>query len=214
MHLTWLGHSCFKIQDKIGPEGITIITDPFDKSIGLKPPRLEAQIVTVSHGHYDHNNVAAIKGKPFVVNQAGEYDIKGISIIGVESYHDDKQGAERGKNIIFWLEVDGISIVHLGDLGAVLTEKQIAHIPRVDILLIPVGGKYTIGPRQAVEVVHQLEPRLIIPMHYKVPGLKIDIGGVDPFVKELGLRPHTEEKLKLSRKDLPSEEMELVLLRL
>ena len=214
MFITWLGHSCFKIQDKIGPEGLTIITDPFDKSINLKPPSLEADIVTVSHGHYDHNNIKALRGHPFVVKEAGEYDAKGVAICGVESYHDAQHGKERGNNIIYRLEVDDISVVHLGDLGHILDNKQLEILAGTDILLIPVGGKHTIDAKEAVEVVAQIEPRLVIPMHYKISGLKLDIDGVDKFIKELGVKPVHEEKLKISKKDLPAEDMELVILSL
>jgi len=213
MYITWLGHSCFKIQDKIGPEGVTIITDPFDKSVGLKVPRFEADIVTVSHDHFDHNNISAIRGKPFIINQAGEYETKGVIVEGVETYHDDKEGAERGKNIVYSLEVDDILIAHLGDLGHSLDAKQLDQLEGNDILLIPVGGKYTLDAKKAVEVVSQVEPRIVIPMHYKVPGLKVDIAGVDKFIKELGVKPTYEDKLRISKKDLPAEDMELVILK-
>lgn len=211
MYISQLGHSCFKIQDKQGPGGITVITDPFDKSTGLKMPSLEADIVTVSHDHHDHNNTGAIRGNPFIINSAGEYDIKGIMIEGVESYHDDKQGAERGKNIIYRIEIDDITVAHLGDLGQVLDNKQLEKLVGVDILLIPVGGIYTLDAKKAVEVVSQIEPRIVIPMHYKVKGLKININGVDKFVKELSIKPTYEEKLKISKKDLPAEDMELII---
>ena len=211
MYISQLGHSCFKIQDKQGPDGITVITDPFDKSTGLKTPSLEADIVTVSHDHHDHNNTGAIRGNPFIINSAGEYDIKGIMIEGVESYHDDKQGAELGKNIIYRIEIDDITVAHLGDLSQALDNKQLERLVGVDILLIPVGGIYTLDAKKAVEVVSQIEPRIVIPMHYKVKGLKININGVDKFVKELSIKPTYEEKLKISKKDLPAEDMELII---
>ncbi|MFA6394000.1 MAG: MBL fold metallo-hydrolase [Patescibacteria group bacterium] len=215
MHITWLGHSCFKIQDKTGPDAITIVTDPFDANTGFKVPNFEADIVTVSHGHHDHNNADALRGKPFIINAAGEYDVKGISIEGIDSHHDEKEGAERGRNIIYWMEMEGIAIVHLGDLGHVLTDKQLEKIGKCDILMIPVGGKYTIDAKKAVEVINQIEPRIVIPMHYKTAGGKItDIDGVEKFVKELGIKPTEEEKLKISKKDLPQEDMELVILKI
>jgi L-ascorbate metabolism protein UlaG (beta-lactamase superfamily) len=214
MYITWLGHSCFKLQDKYNSGTVTIITDPYGKSVGLKMPRVEADIVTISHEHDDHNNLENIKGEPFLIRTAGEYDIKGVGIDGVDSYHDDKQGAERGKNIIFRFDIDTISIVHLGDLGQDLDEKQLEQIATPDILMIPVGGKYTIGPKKAVEVISQIEPRIVIPMHYKSEGVKLDIEGVEKFVKELGLKPRYEEKLKIVKKDLPQEEMELIIFTL
>jgi len=213
MLITWLGHSCFKIQDKVGPDGITVVTDPFDKSIGLKVPKFEADIVTISHDHYDHNNAGTIKGNPFVIKRAGEYEVRGVFIEGVESYHDEKSGAKSGKNIIYRIDLDDISVTHLGDLGHSLDVKQLEKLEGTDILLIPVGGNYTIGAEKAVEVVSQIEPRIVIPMHYKVPGLKIKLEGVDRFIKELGIKPTHEEKLRISKKDLPVEDMELVVLK-
>ena len=212
MIITWLGHSCFKIQNKIGPEAVIVATDPFDKSVGLKALKCEANIVTVSHDHYDHNNVSAIKGSPFVIKGAGEYEVNGVFIEGVETYHDEKAGAERGKNIIYRIDIDDMSVAHLGDLGHTLDAKQLDKLEGTDILLIPVGGVYTIGAKKAVEVVSQIEPRIVIPMHYSVPGLKIKLEGVDKFIKELGIKPTYEEKLKISKNDLPAEEMELVIL--
>jgi len=215
MHITWLGHSCFKVQDKIGSDAITIVTDPFDKDTGFKVPNFEADIITVSHNHHDHNNADALRGKPFVINAAGEYDVKGISIEGIDSHHDEKEGADRGRNVIYWMEMEGIAIVHLGDLGHVLTDKQLEKIGKCDILMIPVGGKYTIDAKKAVEVINQIEPRIVIPMHYKTAGSKItDIDGVEKFVKELGIKPTEEEKLKITKKDLPQEDMELVILKI
>ena len=214
MIITWQGHSCFKIQDKTGADGVTIVTDPFENKIGLRAPNFEADIVTVSHDHYDHNNVKALRGEPFIINTAGEYDVKGIGIKGVESFHDNEQGKERGVNVIYRFEIDGISVSHLGDLGHILDNKQLEVLSGIDILLIPVGGKYTIDAKKAVEVVSQIEPRMVIPMHYKTPNLKIDIDGVDKFIKEIGIKPTEEEKLKISKKELPAEDMELVILGL
>ena len=211
MIITWIGHSCFKIQDKVGPDGITVVTDPFDKTVGLKVPNFEANIVTVSHDHFDHNNVKSLRGEPFVIKGAGEYDVKGVLVHGVMSAHG---GGVNMKNIIYRFEMDGISVSHLGDLGHALDNKQLEVVVGTDILLIPVGGKYTIDAKKAVEVVSQIEPRIVIPMHYKTSGLKIaGIDGVDKFVKEMGLKPTEEEKLKISKKDLPQEDMELVILK-
>ncbi len=213
MIITWIGHSCFKIQDKVGPDGITLTTDPFDKSVGLKAPNFESDIVTVSHDHYDHNNVKALRGNPFVIDSAGEYDVKGVMVEGVESFHDEKEGAERGKNIIYRIEMDDITVVHLGDLGHALNDKQLEKLVGADILLIPVGGKYTIDAKKAVSVVSQIEPRIVIPMHYKTKELKVDIESADKFIKELGLKPTEEDKLKINKRDLPQEDMELVVLK-
>ncbi len=213
MILTWQGHSCFKIQDKVGPDGLTLVTDPYDKKTGLKLPNFEADIVTISHDHFDHNNVSGLRGKPYIIDRAGEYDIKGILVEGIDSYHDEKEGKERGKNVMFRFVVDEINIAHLGDLGHPLSNGQLEKLAGIDILLIPVGGNYTIDAKQAVAVISQIQPRIIIPMHYKIKDLKVDIEGVDKFVKELGIKPTEEEKLKINKKDLPSEDMELIILK-
>jgi len=212
MIITWQGHSCFKIQDKVGPDGVTLVTDPFNKETGLKVPNFEADIVTVSHDHKDHNNVDALRGKPFVISCAGEYDFKGVLIEGIDSYHDDKKGEDRGGNIMYRIEIDDISVAHLGDLGDILDNAQIEKLIGTDVLLIPVGGTYTIDAKKAVEVISQIEPRIVIPMHYKTKDIKYDLDSIDKFIKEIGLTPTYEEKLKISKKDLPQEDMELVIL--
>ncbi|MDA3802548.1 MAG: MBL fold metallo-hydrolase [Patescibacteria group bacterium] len=214
MIITWQGHSCFKIQDKVGTDGITLTTDPFDKEIGLKSPNFESDIVTVSHDHHDHNNVSSLRGDAFVIDSPGEYDYKEVLVQGIDSYHDNKEGEERGKNTIYRIEMDDLSICHLGDLGHSLSDEQLSKLSGVDILFVPVGGKYTLDAKKAVEVVSQIEPRIVIPMHYKVDELKMDIDPVDSFVKELGIKPTNEEKLKISKKDLPQEDMELVIFSL
>ena len=213
MIITYFGHSCFKIQDKTTAEGVTVITDPFDKATGFKVPSCEADIVTISHDHHDHNNVAAIRNNPFVINTAGEYDVKGVVVHGVDSYHDEKEGKEKGNNIIYRFEVDDISIAHLGDLGHILDNKQLEELVGTDILLIPVGGKHTIDAKKAMEVISQIEPRIIIPMHYKMEGSNVEgIDDLTKFIKEIGMAPQEEERLKIAKKDLPQEDMRLVVL--
>lgn len=212
MIITWFGQSCFRLQDKTGAEGITLVTDPYDSSIGLKPPQFEANIVTVSHDHSDHNNTSALKGDPFIVDTAGEYDVSGVMLQGVESYHDESKGQERGKNIIYRIDMDNISVSHLGDLGHTLNNKQLEVLAGTDILLLPIGGTYTIDAKKATEVVSQVQPRMVIPMHYSIDRLKADIEGVETFIKELALKPTYEDKLKIQKKDLPQEDMELVIL--
>lgn len=212
MIITWQGHSCFKIQDKMGADGVTLVTDPFDKATGLKVPNFEADIITVSHDHHDHNNISALRGNPFVIDCAGEFDYKGILVEGIDSFHDEKKGEERGGNIMYRIEVDDISVAHLGDLGTVLDNTQLEKLVGTDVLLIPVGGKYTLDAKKAVEVISQIEPRIVIPMHYKTEGLAVDLDPIEKFIKEIGLTPTYEEKLKISKKDLPVEDMELVIL--
>lgn len=194
---------------------VTIITDPFSpEKVGLKLPRLEADIVTISHDHDDHNNSAAVKGEPRLITGAGEYEIKGVFIEGVFSYHDDQKGAERGTNIMYRYEIEDLSVTHLGDLGTELDNKQLESLEGTDILLVPVGGVYTINAATAVKVINQIEPRIVIPMHYDVSGLKLSkkLDPLESFLKAIGVKPRQEEKLKIVKKDLPQENMEVVVL--
>lgn len=210
--ITWYGQSCFKIQS-----GETVVfTDPFDKEIGLTPPRGQANIVTVSHEHRDHNNSAALSGEPLVIEGPGEYETKGVEVRGILSFHDDKEGKERGASTIYAIEIEGIKICHLGDLGqSKLTAEQVEQIDGVDILMIPVGGTYTIDGETAVDIINQVEPRLVIPMHYKIPGLTIKLDGVEVFLKEMGVaKKDAVDKLTLKKKDLPEEEMQVAVMRI
>lgn len=213
MTISWYGHSCFKITNQGGH--LTIITDPFDKGIGLIPPRGSADIITVSHDHYDHNNIKAISGNPFIINNPGEYEIKGIRIIGCSSFHDKKQGQERGFNTIYLIEIDKIRICHLGDFGQErLADEQLEAIGQVDILIIPIGGTFTLDAQEAIKVVEQLEPHLIIPMHYKLAGLKVDLAGLTEFLKEIGLdKKPAVDKLTIKKKDLIGKDMEVVVMK-
>ncbi|MCX6793235.1 MAG: MBL fold metallo-hydrolase [Candidatus Falkowbacteria bacterium] len=213
MQITWLGHSAFRLQGKTASDIVSVVTDPYKSEFtGLKMPRVEADIVTISHDHDDHNNLEAIKGEPFVLRGPGEYESKGVYIDGISSYHDNEKGAKRGENIIFRFEIEDIVVTHLGDLGAELDDKQLERLEGTDILLIPVGGNFTLDAQKAVSVINQIEPRIIIPMHYKVPGLKFDLDAVEKFLKAIAIKPRQEEKLKISKKDLPQDNMELVVL--
>lgn len=208
MDIIHLGHSSFRIKGK----NAALVTDPFSLSdTGLKFPKAEADIITVSHQHPDHNAVENIGGGPIVFTGAGEYEVKGIKITGIASFHDSLNGAERGRNTIFKMSVDGVSLVHLGDLGEKLTQKQIDQIEEVDILMIPVGGKYTVDGKTAVEIINQIQPKIVIPMHYSVPGLKFELSSVDGFLKEMGKEAEKLPKLTISKDKLP-EEMKIVIL--
>jgi L-ascorbate metabolism protein UlaG (beta-lactamase superfamily) len=208
MEIAYLGHSSFKI---IGKD-LNIICDPFDAvKVGLAFPRTEADVVTVSHDHFDHNATASVRGQFVCFDTPGEYEIKNAEIIGTAGWHDDKSGVERGSNTIFSYEVDGINICHLGDLGCPLTSAQLEKIDGVDILMIPVGGKSTIGAKEAVKVISEIEPKIVIPMHYRA-GKMTDLEPLDTFLKEIGKTPKTLDRLKTQKKDLP-EEMEVVVLK-
>ena len=211
MVINWYGQSCFKIQtsgSNLTEGQVTIVTDPFAKETGLVPPRFQADIVTISHQHYDHNNIESLKGESFIVETPGEYEIKGIAIKGVKSFHDQQEGKERGGNIIFLIKTEGMVLCHLGDLGQKkLDAGQIEALNSVDILFVPVGGKYTIDGSEAAEIVTQIEPRIVIPMHYKIKGLKEELADEKEFLEELGeADPERVEKLVLKKKDLPEEE--------
>ncbi len=212
MVITWYGQSCFKIQSGEA----AIFTDPFDKEIGLVPPRGQANIVTISHRHYGHNNAGALSGGPLVIDGPGEYETKGINIKGIFSFHDNEEGKKHGTNTIYLIEVEGIKICHLGDLGQKkLTDEQLEEIDEVDILMIPVGGKYTIDGEEATEIINQIEPRIVIPMHYRISGLKVDLAGVEPFLKEIGAaKKEAQEKLTVKKKELPQEETEVVVMKI
>lgn len=182
MKIKWLGHSCFKITSK---NGIRILTDPFDDNVGYRLPSVEADIVTLSHGHYDHNFTDCVKGNFETVTKVGNFYVKDIPITGVHTYHDEVQGNKRGSNIVYIFEIDGMRVCHLGDLGHILSPAQIEMIGRPDVLLIPVGGIYTIGPDEAFQVVNQLKPKVIIPMHFKTPALKFNLEGAEKFLDKM-----------------------------
>lgn len=204
MEITFFGQASFKIKGK----GATVVTDPFDDSIGIKYPKVSADIVTVTHGHFDHNASAKVEGNPFVIQGPGEYEVKGVEVVGVASFHDNKKGEERGHNTIYNIKIDKINIAHLGDLGQEsLSNEQIEEIGNVDILLIPVGGYFTIDGAQAAKIVAQLEPKIVIPMHFKDVQTKIEqLESVEKFLKEMG-KENVESlaKLVITAEKLPEE---------
>lgn len=214
MDITYLGHSSFRLRGKTA----TLVTDPYTSDIGLKfPKHTTADIVTISHEHDDHNFVSAIEGTPRVVRGPGEYDIAGVGIVGIGTYHDSEKGAVRGRNTIFRIEIDGLSIVHLGDLGHTLTGPEVESLDGVNILLVPVGGFYTIDAEAAAGIVHEIEPSIVIPMHYGRPELnQKTFGTVAPlsiFLKEMGKEDVTPQpKLSITKDKLP-EELQVVVLQ-
>lgn len=187
MKIKWLGHSCFKI---VSSKGIRIVTDPFDDNVGYPLPSVQADIVTVSHDHYDHNFVDCVKGNFDVINKVGNFMVKDIPITGIHTYHDDEQGAKRGNNIVYVFDIDGVRVCHLGDIGHTLSDAQIKMIGDVDVVLIPVGGVFTVDGAKAAEIVNELSPSIVIPMHYKTPLLKLKLESEDSFVKAMGGAEH------------------------
>ncbi|MBI2098617.1 MAG: MBL fold metallo-hydrolase [Candidatus Wildermuthbacteria bacterium] len=216
MQIIWKGQACFSvIAQRNKQEQVKLVIDPFDPSIGLKMPVLEADIVLSTHDHEDHNNVKAVKGTPFVITGPGEYEIKDVSVRGIPSFHDEKEGKERGKNTIYVIEAEGMRLCHLGDLGqGELTEDQVSRIGNVDILLIPVGGVYTIGAKAAAKIVSQIEPRIVIPMHYMLANLRFKLEKVDEFLKEMGVKnAEAQPKLVIKLRDFTSEETKVMVLQ-
>jgi len=216
MEIQYIGHSCFKITGKRG----TVVLDPYQEYVGFALPNLSADIVTSSHDHPDHNEVTGVKGtarreKPFVITQPGEYEIGGISVFGIESYHDAVQGAERGSNTIFTVFIDDVLVCHLGDLGQELTSEQLEAIGTVDVVFCPVGGHFTLNPSQAVKTIQQLEPSYVIPMHYNTSQhdqqVFADVLPLEKFLHEYGKTPVPQAKVKVEKSTLP-EETELVVL--
>ncbi len=200
MEINWLGHSCFRIK---GSQAV-IITDPYPPDLGYSLGEPTARIVTVSHQHPSHSYVQGVGGNPKLITGPGEYEISGAVIIGVATFHDGVGGKNKGKNTVYLMEVDGVLVCHLGDLGHVLTAGQVEEIDKVDVLLLPVGGVSTINAPMAAEVIRQLEAKVIIPMHYKTPALNRELEPVGKFLKEMGMEQlSSQPKLSVTKSNLP-----------
>lgn len=203
MDITYLGHSSFRIKTKTA----VVIIDPFDpQMVGLKFPSQEADIVTISHDHKDHNALEKITGVKKVISGPGEYEIMGVSIMGYKTFHDKANGAERGKNTIYVYEADGLRLCHLGDLGHAMSEDLINEIGDIDVLMVPVGGEFTIGPKEASELVGKIEPFFVIPMHYGETNLNqaefAKLEPVETFLKESALPTEQMDKFTIKKEDI------------
>lgn len=208
MEIVWLGHSCFRVR---GREA-TVVTDPCSPAAGYSIGKPTADIVTVSHAHDDHSFVKGVAGTPVVLDRPGEYEIHGAFLTGVATYHDGRQGAVLGGNLAFVVEMEDVRLCHLGDLGHTPTPDQVEELSGVDILMVPVGGHTTIDGPAAAEVVSLLEPRLVIPMHYRTDAVKDQLEPLDRFLKEMGIKqPEPQPKLTVTRNGLPAETQVLVL---
>jgi L-ascorbate metabolism protein UlaG (beta-lactamase superfamily) len=208
MDITWLGHSCFRL----GERGVVIVTDPYGKETGYTRPPIRADVITISHDHPGHNNQIGFRGEHRVFDAPGEYEVRGVFITGIGTYHDARSGSARGHNVVFMFDFDGLTVCHLGDLGHVLNQGQVEALGDVDVLLIPVGGVHTLSLSQAAEVITQIEPRLVIPMHYRTAADKAKLEPVDKFLKEMGAAPMpAQPELKVTKSGLP-EETQIVLL--
>ncbi|MFH1084302.1 MAG: MBL fold metallo-hydrolase [Chloroflexota bacterium] len=200
MEITWYGHACFRI----GERGRYAVADPYGPEAGPELPRLSATLVTVSHAHANHNYVRALRGSPYVIAGPGEYEVGGVFVIGIGTFHDGKQGQEHGKNTAYLIEIDDIVVCHLGDLGHAPTQEQLEQLNNVDILLVPVGGSAALNGAQAAEVVNLIEPSIVIPMHYHTPGMRAGLEGPERFLAEMAVEaPAPLEMLKVAKGQLP-----------
>jgi L-ascorbate metabolism protein UlaG (beta-lactamase superfamily) len=219
MEISWLGHSCFQLRGK----QVTLITDPFapqtDASSqpkeSLRLGKVSASIVTISHEHPNHNYVAGVQGNPRVVRGPGEYEISDVLITGVPAYHDARRGRERGRNTIYVIHMDGVVICHLGDLGHTLQEEQLEEVADADVLLVPIGGEHTLNAAQAAEVISQVVPRIVVPMHYNplaADGEQAVPEALDKFCREMGVEAlNPQPRLSVSHGSLPAETQVVIL---
>ena len=215
MKIQWLGHAAFLLETQ---DGVRIVMDPYESgayggALGYGPIDTAADIVTVSHDqHEDHNYPSTVKGDPVITKGAGEDTVKGIEIKRVHTFHDDSQGSERGENYVFCLKADGMLVCHMGDLGHVLSDDQVAEIGRPDVMLLPVGGTFTVGPEEASQVADQLKPRVVIPMHYKTPKCAFPLEEVDAFLKgKAKVKKVGDSTVEILKDSLP-EQTEIVVL--
>lgn len=200
MTITWLGQACFKIQTR----ATTIIIDPYDAKVGFELPKCHADIVLVTHGHFDHANSAAFQDAQHVITEPGDYDLDGIAVKGISTYHDAVQGRERGLNTIYTIESEGLTLLHMGDFGETEVRLEtIEAVGHIDILMIPVGGTYTIDGAQAALISKQINSKIVIPMHYLIEGLVIPLDGNSLFLdtSEGADIQHLSE-LEITKKDL------------
>jgi L-ascorbate metabolism protein UlaG (beta-lactamase superfamily) len=191
LDVTWLGQSCFRLRGR----NAAVVTDPFSPALGPKL-RLEGNLVTVSHPHENHSHVQSVKDA-YVVEGPGEYEVAGVTVRGLPTYHDSQQGAEHGRNTVYVIELDDVRVCHLGDLGHRLDDSALETIGNVDVLLVPVGGGRTLDGARAAEVVRQVEPRYVVPMHFGHPSLRTELAPVERFLNEMGV-PESEAQTKLT----------------
>ncbi len=209
MDIKWYGHSCFRLKDRSG----IAFTDPFPlQGAGYSRPKSKADIVTISHEHPNHASLEGFTTEPFVITRPGEYEVSGIFVTSIRTYHDSQKGQERGYNNVMLFQFDDLSVCHLGDLGHVLAQDEVEKLSEVDVLLVPVGGGSTLNAAQAAEIISLVEPYIVIPMHYKTELYPGEMDPVDKFLKEMGAStPSTLDELKLTRGSLP-EETQIILL--
>ena len=210
MEIKFYGHACFSIKNK----DATIVTDPYNPEIGLKLPKLKADVVTVGHDNEAHNNVKAIEGGPMVLNWPGEYETKGIHFKGIHSFHNQKEDKEQLENVIFMINIDGIRFCHLGAQGTKLTPEQLEKVGDIDILFIPVGKVGTLDAKKAKEVIEQIEPRIVIPMSYHTEGSKRGLDPIENFLSIMGAEnAETLDSFTVKRSELPEDNSKIIVLQ-
>jgi L-ascorbate metabolism protein UlaG (beta-lactamase superfamily) len=206
VEITFLGHSCFRLRGK----DVTLLTDPYQSPPGRAPIKSQADIVTVSHDHPGHNNAAAIGGQPKIITGPGEYEIRGVLVSGVASFHDSSNGAQRGGNTIYVIQMDDLRLCHLGDLGHVLNTQQVDEVGTVDVLFIPARGR-VLDMVKTAEVISQIEPTIIVPMHYESTD-EAGLASIEKFCHEMGVRQIVPQpKLTVAKSTLPQETQVVVL---
>lgn len=207
MEITWYGRACFRLK---GREA-TVITDPCPPSTGFVAGKHDVDLLTLSHDHKDHTYTRSITAG-LTLTRPGEYEYHSVLVTGVRAFHDGSRGTDRGGNIVFSVELDGVHVCHLGDLGHLLTEEQLSELGPVDVLLVPAGGNFTISPAEAAEVVAQVSPKIVIPMHYAVDGGSNDLLGPDRFLHEMGITdPVRQPKAAVTPSSLPDESQVVLL---
>jgi L-ascorbate metabolism protein UlaG (beta-lactamase superfamily) len=209
LDVTWLGHGCFRLRGR----NAAVVTDPYPPTIGLKLSRMDAEVVTISHEHENHNHAQVVRDGAYEVRGPGEYEIAGVSVIGVPTFHDSEKGAKQGRNTVYLIEIDEVRVCHLGDLGHKLDDTEAESVASPDVFLVPGGGRTTMNAEQAAEVVRQLEPRVVVPMHYAIPGLKVQLDTIDRFLKEMGMTvSEPQPKLSVQKSSVAEYETKVVVL--
>lgn len=209
MDVTWLGHGCFRLRGR----SAAVVTDPYPPAVGLKLSRMDAEVVTVSHDHENHSYVQVIREGAYEIRGPGEYEVAGVSVIGIPTFHDADKGAKHGRNTVYLIEIDDVRVCHLGDLGHKLDDTEAEAVTSADVLLVPVGGEPAMNGAQAAEVVRQLEPRYVVPMHYAIPGLKLKLEPLDRFLKEMGVTSsEPQPKLAVQRSSVTEYETKVIVL--
>jgi len=216
MNIQYYGQACFKITTKPagrGREEVAIFINLFDKSVGLRSPRGNADLILMSHNHSDNNKINARKSGAYIIDIPGEYSIKGINIIGVSSFYEDKNKPECEPNTFYILESEDLRVCHLGSLSCDLNEKQLEIINGIDILIIPIGGKHTIDAKKAVEIIKKIEPKMVIPIHYETKNLKMLLDDEKKFCAEIGNCPQNKvSKFNIKKKETDNKNMEVMLM--